>query len=141
MKIISGQPADSASAMPAMETNTFLDRFAQGQTWTRDQALRRLLLAGVDPFKRPLFRIAEALFPEDFAEDREWIAEIAETKTAGEVSGVIAAMHYRAKRTAPFLRYTLGVRVSGRNILKLSKKLEARARKRAPRPGGNQPSS
>jgi hypothetical protein len=111
------------SVRPAMEPDTILARFARLHGLEPTQAAERFLLAAVPPSRRPLFRFLNRLVPAHFRPDRELVSEVLRARSTAEVKQAISYMHSRVRRSESFIRYTLGIRVSGQRLLTLTGQL------------------
>ena len=99
---------------PMAGETTLASKLALGRQWEAGAVERKLLLACVPAWKRPVWHLVYHHHPEIFQIDR-WLVQAALRCTAlTDVNRCVDDARYEGRRSPNFWRQSLGLQVSGR---------------------------
>jgi hypothetical protein len=115
--------AASLAQVKGALTGTFQDRFCSRHRIPRDQFNDLLFRKGLFLHARLLAPIATRLWPNFFAEDLQFIQEIANVTCPDIVHFEINRFHGRNVREKRWMRRVARIRMSGRKLQKINRQL------------------
>lgn len=109
-------------------SETLLERFAKRHRLAPEVARRRLAAEAFTWWHRPLVWVFSVGRPDLFRIDAALVEELGRARTLAEAAHAVEIFRYRSRGEDSWVRNTLGIRASGRQMLDLAKELLAATR-------------
>jgi hypothetical protein len=108
-----------------MPSETLLERFAKRDDLAPEVARRRLVAEAFVWWHRPLVWVFSVGRPDLFRIDAALVEEMGRARTLAEAAHAVEIFRYRSRGENSWVRNSLGIRASGRQMLELARELLA----------------